>query len=148
MNTPQEAMLEISYPKALLVTLPSMACFVAFPFVNGKPTSDPLFNGSLLVMAVFMTFVFAGCLCFVLRCKIGCDGLRSAVPTFYQYVLRWEDIAVVRGFVTPFYVVKSSAFGPMCILPRRFLLKRPDSLREAIDQYAPAENILRKKLAT
>ena len=115
MNTPQEAMLEISYPKALLVTLPSMACFVAFPFVNGKPTSDPLFNGSLLVMAVFMTFVFAGCLCFVLRCKIGCDGLRSAVPTFYQYVLRWEDIAVVRGFVTPFYVVKSSAFGPMCI---------------------------------
>ena len=92
-------------------------------------------------------FVFAGCLCFMLRCKIGHDGLRSAVPTLYQRLLRWEDVAVVRGFGSPFYFIRGRAFGGgHCILPRRFLLKRPDSFRELIDQYAPADNIVRKKL--
>jgi hypothetical protein len=147
MNTPQDATLEISYPKALLVTIPSMACFVLGLFAIGIPMTDPLLIGFLVVMVTGMTFVFAGCICFMLRCKIGRDGLRSAVPTFYQRVLRWEDISDVRGFASPFYVVKSSTFGPFCILPRRFLLKRPDSLREFIDQYAPADNIVRRKLA-
>lgn len=147
MNTPQDVTLEISYPKALLIMIPSMACFVAGPFVIGMPMNDSLFIGSLMVMAIFMTFVFAGCLCFMLRCKIGRDGLRSAVPTFYQHVLRWEDITVVRGLAMPFYVVKASAFGPTCILPRSFLLKQPSSLREYIDQYAPAGNILRNKVS-
>ncbi|MGO8766330.1 MAG: hypothetical protein ACLQSR_14485 [Limisphaerales bacterium] len=148
MNTPQDATLEISYLKALLVTIPSMACFfVVGLFVIVIPTADPLLTSCFVVMVIGMTFVFAGCLCFMLRCKIGRDGLRSAVPTFYQRVLRWEDISIVRGFASPFYVVRCSSFGPFCILPRRFLLKRPDSLREFIDQYAPAENIVRKKLA-
>ncbi|HZQ48344.1 MAG TPA: hypothetical protein VFC07_15110 [Verrucomicrobiae bacterium] len=146
MNTPQDATLEISYPKALLFTIPSMACLVVGLFAIGIPMTDPLLIGFLVVMITGTTFVFAGCLCFMLRCKIGRDGLRSAVPTFYQRVLRWEDISVVRSFASPFYVVRCSAFGPFCILPRRFLLKRPDSLREFIDQYAPADNIVRKKL--
>jgi hypothetical protein len=99
-----------------------MACFVVSLYVSGIPMTDPLLIGFLVVMITVMTFVFAGCICFMLRCKIGQDGLRPAVPTFYQEVLRWEDISAVRGFASPFYVVKSSAFGPFCILPRRFLL--------------------------
>src|SRR5437660_871657 len=102
MNTPQDATLEIIYPKALLASAVVMAClFVAF-FVMGIPMSDPLLIGFLIFMGIVMPFVFAGCLCFMLRCKIGRDGLRPAVPTFYQRVLRWEDISAVWGFGSPF----------------------------------------------
>jgi hypothetical protein len=147
LNTPQTVTLEISYPKALLVTIPTMACFVVGLLVIGVPMTDPLLIGFLVVMVTGMTFVFAGCMCFTLRCRIGYDGLRPAVPTFYQRVLRWEDISVVQGFASPFYFVRGRNFGGHCMLPRRFLLKRPDCLREFIDQYAPADNIVRKKLA-
>ena len=147
MNTPQDATLEISYPKALLVSAVGFACFFVAMFVMGIPTSDPLLIGFLIFMGIVMPFVFAGCLCFMLRCKIGRDGLRPAVPTFYQRVLRWEDISAVWGFGSPFYSVRCRAFGGQCLLPRSFLLKRPDSLREFIKQYAPEDNIVRKKLA-
>lgn len=147
MNIAQEATLEISFPKALLLSIFQMACFVIGLFVIGIPMSDPLLVGFLVVVVTGMTFAFAASLCFMLRCKIGHDGLRSAVPTLYQQVLRWEDIAVVRGVGCPFYFVRGRAFKGHCVLPRRFLLKRPDSLRKVIEQYAPADNILRKKLA-
>jgi hypothetical protein len=147
MNETQDSTLEISYPKALLVTIPSMACLAVGLFAIGIPMTDPLLIGFLAVMIPVMTFVFAGCMCFMLRCKIGPDGLRHAVPTFYQRVFRWEDISSVRGFVSPYYVVRCRAFGGQCILPRRFLLKRPDSLKDFLDQYAPIDNIVRKKLA-
>jgi len=150
MNTPQDAMLEISYPKALLVSAVMMACFFvavfAMFFVMGFSASDPLLIGFLIFMGIVMPFVLAGCLCFMLRCKIGHDGLRPAVPSFYQRVLRWEDISAVWGFGSPFYTVRCRAFGGQCILPRSFLLKRPDSLREFIKQYAPEDNIVRRKL--
>ena len=147
MNTQQEATLEISYPKALLVSAIAFVCFYIAIFLAGIPTSAPLLIGFLIFMGIVMPFVFAGCLCFMLRCKIGPDGLRSAVPTLYQRVFRWEDIAVVWGFGSPFYSVRCRAFGGQCLLPRAFLLKRPDSLREFIRQYAPEGNIVRKKLA-
>jgi hypothetical protein len=147
MNPQQEATLEISYPKALLVSAVGMACFFVTILVIGIPTSDPLLIGFLIFMAIVIPFVFAGGLCFMLRCKIGRDGLRPAVPTFYQRVLRWEDISTVWGFGSPFYSVRCRSFGGQCFLPRSFLLKRPDSLREFIDHYAPSDNILRKKLA-
>jgi hypothetical protein len=147
MNTQQEATLEISYPKALLFSAVMMACFFVAIFVMGIPTSDPLLIGFLIFMGIVMPFVFAGCICFMLRCKIGRDGLRPAVPTFYQRVLRWEDISAVWGFGSPFYSVRCRAFGGQCLLPRSFLLKRPDSLREFIKQYAPEDNIVRKTLA-
>src|SRR5688572_24709906 len=127
MNTQQEATLEISYPKALLISAIAFACFLFTIFLAGFPTSDSLFMGFLIFMGIVMTFVFAGALCFMLRCKIGCDGLRPAVPTFYQRVLRWEDISAVGGFGSPFYSVRCRAFGEQCLLPRSFLLKRPDS---------------------
>jgi len=146
MNAPQDSTFEISYPKALLVTIPSMACFVVALFAIGAPMNDPLLIGFLAVMVPVMTFAFAGCMCFMLRCKIGHDGLRPAVPTFYQRVLRWEDISSVKGFL-PFYVIRCGTFGGQCVLPRRFLLKRPDSLDEFVAKYAPIDNIVRKKLA-
>jgi Protein of unknown function (DUF3592) len=145
-NKPENVTLEISYPKALLVSTSFMACFVIGVFAMGIPRKDPLLIGFLFVMITGMSFVFAGCLCFMLRCKIGDDGLSSAVPAFYQQVLRWEEIVRVEGFGKPFYVVKSRFFkGQWCLLPRKFLLKRPDSLRKAIEHYAPANNIIRKK---
>ena len=147
MNIQQEATLEISYPKALLVSAIAFACFFVAIYLDGIPTSDPLLIGFLIFMGIVMPFIFAGCLCFMLRCKIGRDGLRPAVPTLYQRVLRWEDIAAVWGFGSPFYAVRCRAFGGQCLLPRPFLLKRPDSLREFIKQYAPEDNIVRKKLA-
>ena len=147
MNTPQDATLEISYPKALLVTIPSMVCLFVGLFVIGIPMTDPLLIGFLIFMGIVMSFVFAGGLCFMLRCKVGRDGLRPSVPTFYQRVLRWEDISAVWGFGIPFYTVRCRAFGGQCLLPRPFLLKRPDSLREFIKLYAPEDNVVRKKLA-
>jgi len=147
MNTQQEATLEISFPKAWLVSAAGTACFFVGIFLMGIPTSDPLLIGFLIFMGIVMPFLFAGFLCFMLRCKIGYDGLRPAVPTFYQRVLRWEDISAVWGFGSPFYSVRCRAFGGQCLLPRRFLLKCPGNLREFIDQYAPADNIVRKKLA-
>jgi hypothetical protein len=147
MNAQQEAILEISYPKAWLISAVGMACFFVALFLMGIPTKDPLLIGFLVFMGMVMPFVFAGCLCLMLRCKIGNEGLRPAVPTFYQRVLRWEDITVVRGFGSPFYSVRCRAFGGQCLLPRAFLLKRPDSLRELIKRYAPEENIVRKTLA-
>lgn len=109
--------------------------------------TDPLLIGFLVVLFPVMTLVFAGVMCFMLRCQIGHDGLRPAVPIFYQKVMRWEDIAAVHGFACPFYIIRCRGFGGQCMLPRRFLLKRPDRLRELIEQYAPMDNILRKKLA-
>jgi hypothetical protein len=147
MNAQQDSTLEISYWKALLVAIPSMTCFVVGLFAVGIPMKDPLLIGFLVVMVTVMTFASAGCLCFMLRCKIGPDGLRPAVPTFYQRTLRWEDISSVRGFVGPFYVIRGRAFGGQCVLPRRFLLKRPDSLKEFIEAYAPIDNIVRQELA-
>ena len=147
MNEPREAAFEVSFPKSLLLSAVCMASFVIAGLTLGLPFDDPLFVVFFVVMVVGMTFVFAVCLCFMLRCKISHDGLCPAVPTFYQQVLRWEDISVVRGFASPFYVVRRSAFGPFCILPRRFFLKRPDSLKQLLEQYAPADNIVRKKLA-
>lgn len=117
-------------------------------YIDGIPMRDPLLVGFLIVMFAVTPFIFAFCFCFMLRCKIGRDGLRPAVPTFYQRVLRWEDITVMQGFCSPFYFVRSGALGGgHCILPRRFLLKRPESLRELIKQYAPENNIIRKTLA-
>jgi len=114
----------------------------------GIPLDDPLLVIVLILMFTVMPFVFAVCICFMLRSKISHEGLCSAVPTFYQQVLRWEDVAVVRGIGSPFYLVKGRAFGASAILPHRFLLKRPSSLKELIEQYAPADNIVRKKLAS
>ena len=108
--------------------------------------TDPLLIGFLVVIIPVMTLVFAAGMCFMLRRKIGYDGLRPAVPTFYKRVVRWEEIASVQGFAIPFYVIRGRGFGGQCILPRRFLLKRPDCLRELIEAYAPEDNILRQKL--
>jgi hypothetical protein len=146
MNTQEEATLDISYPKALLVSLVSMMCFAIGLCAIGIPLRDPLLIGFLVFMVTVLTFIFAGCMCFMLRCKIGRDGLRPAVPTFYQRVFRWEDISVVRGFASPFYSVRCYGLGGHCLLPRRFLLKQPDSLKELLERFAPEDNILRKKL--
>jgi hypothetical protein len=108
--------------------------------------TDPLLIGFLAVIFPVMALIFAGGMCFMLRCKIGYDGLRPAVPTFYKSVVRWEDISSIQGFGIPFYVVRGRGFGGQCMLPRRFLLKRPDCLKELIEEYAPEDNILRQKL--
>ena len=126
-----------------------MACFVVGCYVIGIPMHDPTLIIFPAVMVLVMTPAFAACFVFMLSCKISREGLRPAAPTLYQIVLRWEDIVTVRKAIgSPIYVARGPRlFGVFCILPTRFLLKNPDSLRELIDRYAPADNIVRKKLA-
>jgi len=145
-HTDQEATLEISFPKALLVSSVGMVIFFVGNFIMGAFVKDPLFIGFVIVIGVVMPFVFAGCLCFMLRCKIGHDGLRPAVPTFYQWVLRWEDISYISRLNWPFYSIRCRGLSRQCLLPRPFLLKRPDTLRKCVRQYAPPDNIVRQTL--
>ena len=148
MSASDETTLVISFPKALLLSALSMVCFMVGCYVIGMPMHDPMLIGFLVVVVLAMTPVFAAAFCFMLSCKIGRDGLRPAAPTLYQTLLRWEDIvAVRRGIGSPFYVARASGiFGVFCVLPSRFLLKNPDSLRELIDRYAPPDSIVRQKL--
>lgn len=148
MNAPHETSLEVSFWKALLLSTFCMACMVTGFFAIGMPMQDPLFKGFLVVMIIVMSPVFAAGICFMLRCKISHEGLRPAVPTLYQWVLRWEDVSGIRKVLAgPFITIKGRHFNEFCILPRPFLLKHPESLKQLIEQYAPEENILRKKLA-
>jgi hypothetical protein len=147
-NVLREATLEVSYSKALLYSAVHMAFFVIALFVIGMPMHDPLLIGFLVVMVPSMSFVFGACFCFMLRCKISHDGLCPAVPMFYQRVLRWGDVAGVRTtLIGPFHVVRGRALGEFCILPRRFFLKHPESLKQLLQEYAPADNIVRRELA-
>jgi len=148
MNAQNEAPIEVSFPRALVLSAISMACFVVGLFVIGVPMRDPLLIGFLIVMTLGMTFGFAMCFYFMFRCRISRAGLCPAVPTFYQSVLRWEDIVAVRTTSSGglFYVIRGRGIGEFRVLPRRFLLKDPESLDRLIGQYAPAENIVRRKL--
>lgn len=149
MSTSDETTLEISFPKALLLSALSMVGFVFGCYVIGIPMHDPMLIVFLVVMVLVMTPVFAACYMVMLSCRIGREGLRPAAPTLYRTVLRWEDIVTVRRAIgSPLYVARGPGlFGVFCVLPPRFLLKNPDSLRELIDRYAPVDNIVRKKLA-
>jgi hypothetical protein len=153
MDIQSEAMIEVSFAKTLLLSAFSMTCFFAllFFFIIDWPIRDPLLIVVLVVMGIGMPPVFTAVICFMLRCKINSEGLWPAVPTFYQHVLRWDDMTAVRStsvFVRgPFYLVKGRGLGEFCLLPRPFLLKRPDSLKQLIEQYAPEGNIVRRELA-
>jgi hypothetical protein len=152
MDTPDEAILELSFPKALLSAVVLMACFIAGLFFIGIPMQDPLLRGFLVVMVVGITAVCPPLVCVMLRCKINHEGLWPAMPVGYQGVFRWDDMtAVDDGFNSvfvrgPFYLVRGRKLGEFCLLPRAGLLKDPDSLKRLIDQYAPADNIVRRKL--
>ncbi|HWC60220.1 MAG TPA: hypothetical protein VHC44_11050 [Verrucomicrobiae bacterium] len=148
MTAPNEAVLEVSFPKALIFSAVSMTCFFAGLIFIGMPMHDPLLIGTIVVVVAGMTFIFAMCFCFIFRCKISREGLCSAAPTFYQTILRWGDIVAVRTTLrgSPFYLIRGSRLGEFCVLPRRFLLKNPESLNELIERYAPADNIVRKEL--
>lgn len=147
MNAPDEAALEVSLPKAFLFSAPCMLSFVLGLFVIGVPMNDPLLIAFIIITVAGTTLVFTICFCFMLRCKISRRGLCPAVPTFYSQVIPWEKITSVRGFASPFYMIRCSTFGPFCILPRRFFLKHPESLRQLLERYAPPDNIVRNKLA-
>jgi hypothetical protein len=148
LNVLREATLEVSYLKALLYSAVHMFFFVVALSVIGMPIRDPLLIGFLFVMVTSMSFVFAAFFCFMCRCKISHDGLCPAVPTFYQRVLRWGDVAGVRTmWIGPFHVVKGRGLGEICFLPRRFFLKHPEDLKLLLREYAPADNIVRRELA-
>jgi hypothetical protein len=150
MSTATETTLKISFPRALLMSAFSMVVFVVGCWVIGIPTHDPLLIGFLVVMVIIMTPLFAAVVFFMTGCRISREGLCGATPRLYQRVLRWGDVTVVqKTFILsgPFYVVRGRGLGEFCILPRPFLLKHPDGLKQLIEQYAPADNILRRELA-
>jgi hypothetical protein len=61
MNGQQEGTLEISYPKAFMVSAVGTVCLFVAIYLLGIPTSDPLLIGFLIFMGIVMPFVFAGC---------------------------------------------------------------------------------------
>jgi hypothetical protein len=65
-------------------------------------------------------------------------------------VIRWDDVKAVRtSFVFvrgPFYLVQGRSLDEFCLLPRPYLLKNPESLRQIIERYAPRGSIVRKEL--
>jgi hypothetical protein len=147
-NTPTEATIEVSFAKVLILSAISMLCFVAGLFAIGVPMKDPLLVGFLIVMVPGMTFVFATFFFYMSRTKISNEGLRSAVPTLCQTIIHWDDILSMRRKTGGgmFYVVRGRGLLEICILPRPFFLKNPESLRQLIEKYAPADNIVRKEL--
>ena len=147
MNESQGEVLEISFPKAALYSAGSMVCFLVATIVMGLPLHDPVLIGFLVVMVPGMTFVFAGCCCSMLRCRITPAGLCTSFPL--QRIIRWEEITKIRkSWGSPFYMVRCGGFfGQFCVLPRPVLLKRPENLKELIERYAPPGNIARKVLA-
>lgn len=148
MTTPQEATVEVSFPKILALSALSMVAFVVGCYTIGIPIYEPIFIAFMCVITVVMTPVFAAFTYFSLRCRIGYDGLRPSVPTFYERLIRWSDITAVHRIIgSPSYAVRGRGMSDFALLPTRFLLKRPDSLRQLIEQYAPADNIVRKTLA-
>ena len=115
MNTAQDATLEISYPKALLVSVIGFVCFfVALFRIMDIPTSDPLLVGFRIFTGNCDAVCFrCGRLCFMLRCRIGHDGLRRGCccDILSAIVLRWEDMSAVWGFGSPFYSVDVPPFS-------------------------------------
>ena len=148
MTTPQEETVEVSFPKILALTVLSMPIFVVGCYAIGIPIHEPMFIVFMCVVTIVMTPVFAAFTYFSLRCRIGYDGLRPSMPTFYERIIRWNDVTAVRSMIgSPSYLVRGRGLSEFALLPSRFLLKHPDSLRQLIEQYAPADNIVRKKLA-
>lgn len=153
-NSSEETQLELSFSKALVHSGFSILGFFAICSLIGYSIRGPIHDALpaivfLVILALVVTPVFAAFSLFMLGCRVSAAGLRPAAPSFYQRVLRWEDIETVnKSFGSPFYVAKSRGlFGGFCILPGRFLLKDPESLRNLIERYAPADNIVRKTLA-
>lgn len=146
MHIQSQCNLEPSYPKLLLVAGVQMLVFIAVVCMF-LPLDDPLLIGMLVFMSVVMPFVFAGGMCFMLRCKMDPEGLRPAVPTFYQRLIRWEDISSVSGISFPFYLVWSRGFAGRCLLPRPWLLKNPGECSRYLAQHAPVDSLLRQRFA-
>lgn len=84
----------------------------------------------------------------MLGCRIDQDGLRSATPTFYLTLLRWEEVTSVRrSWGMPYYIVRGSgSFASFSTIPHRFYLKDPNQLIELINKYAPKGHPIRKAL--
>ena len=148
MSTSDEATVEVSFPKILALTALSMPLFALGCYAIGIPINEPLVIIFISVVAVVVTPLFAIFTYFSLRCRIGREGLRPAVPMFYERLIRWSDVTAIRKTIgSPIYIVKGREVSEFALLPGRLLLKRPDSLRQLIEHYAPADNIVHKKLA-
>ena len=152
MSEEHEAVVEVSFPKALLLSALSALSFVVACWVLdrilGMPIRDPRVLVFLTVVCAAITPLFAAFYRRVLRCRVDHQGLCSPVPTRYRVVLRWDDVVSVRkAFLGLFFVVRGRGFNSFCILPGPFLLEQPGSLQRTLERYAPEGNILRGKLA-
>ncbi len=79
-NAQEEVKLKVSFPKVLLMSAVAMVCLVVALWAIGMRFGDPVLVVFLIVMLPTMAFAFAGCLYFMLQCKIGPEGLRPVVP--------------------------------------------------------------------
>lgn len=137
--------IEVSLLKVAVSSLSSMLLFAIMVLIFAGLARNSMLVVVVTVIVVIMTPVFTGCFYFMLRSKINHEGLRSAVPWGFTRVLRWEDIIYVRGN-WPFYVVRGRKLEDICLLPYGLFLKQPRRLSQLIEQYAPEDNILRRRL--
>jgi len=119
-------------------------CAAIGAWLIGWPVNDP----SLIIFLLILTLLSSAELYWMLGCRIDRDGLRSATPTLYLSLLRWEDVTSVRrSWGTPYYMVRGSgAFVGFVTLPHPFFLKDPNQLIELVCKYAPEGHPVRNAL--
>lgn len=108
---------------------------------------DPLFIIFFLFTAVVMTPIFAVFICFLIRCRIDHDGVWLESFVLLKKGVFWNDVTSVNNRLGLFHVVYGKGLGDFCIMPGPLLAKNPEYLKQLIRQYAPADNLVRRKLA-
>jgi hypothetical protein len=148
MDAQSEALLAPSFPRALIVSAAEIALLIIlWRYVLGETAEDPLLKIFLIVMVVVMPPIFAAFLCLLIRCRFDRDGLRQESFGFFEKNLPWTEATRVQGrMLGLFYVVYGKGLNNFCIVPGPLLLKYPEHLKQLIRQYAPADNIVRRRL--
>ena len=148
MSAKDELTLEVSLPKALLfssaVTIAFWGLSALFMVWSGVPLRDPSLMIWFVIMVGIGTPMFTAILVLLISCSVGPRGIRN----LFFGELGWSDMHRVRGFpLEPYYVIRGRGFFcKFCVVPRRFFLKHPDQLWEAMDRYAPRHHFLRSSL--
>lgn len=148
MSAKDELTLEVSLLKALLyssaVTVAVWGFGVLFAVWDGFPFNSPIFVSGFVILVVIGTPVFTAILVLLISCPVGPGGIRSL---FYGE-LGWNEMSYVQpNPLAPYYMIRGRGlFCKFCMVPRRFLLKDPDQLWEAVNRYAPRHHFLRSRL--
>ena len=136
----------IDFKKALLVNVPPFLFFTVACWWIGAPFGNPFFVGFFLLLFIVTLPLFGLGMCFMLRSRIDSEGIWPMCPGFGVRCFKWEQIrSIFKPIGFPFYCVNAwNIFSGSFVLAGRFLLKDPEQLTQALDEFAPENHILRK----